>query len=95
MKRIGGGRRKTRHKYSKHHTQKGKISLQRYFQEFKTGDRVLLATESAVQKGMYYRRFHSNVGTVAGKQGRCYLINISDRGKAKTLIVHPVHLKRP
>jgi len=95
MKRIGGSRHKTRHKYGKHYTQKGKISLQKYFQEFKTGDRVIFATEPAVQKGMYFRRFHSKSGIVAGKQGKCYLIKLNDRGKAKTAIVHPVHLKRP
>lgn len=95
MKRIGGFRRRTRHKYQKSLKQKGKISVQRYFQEFNVGDKVLLALEPAVQKGMYFRRFHSNVGVVAGKQGRCYMVTISDLGKQKTVIVHPVHLRQP
>ncbi|MBI4150060.1 50S ribosomal protein L21e [Candidatus Woesearchaeota archaeon] len=95
MKRVGGFRRRTRHKYQKHLKQKGKISLQKYFQEFKVGDKVMLAAEPAVQKGMYFRRFHSNVGTVQGKRGRCYLIKIHDLNKEKIVIVHPVHLKLP
>ena len=95
MKRIGGYRRRTRHKFKKTKQEKGKISLQKYFQEFKIGDKVMLAAEPAVQKGMYFRRFHSRVGTVEGKVGRCYQIKINDINKEKTVIVHPVHLKRP
>ena len=95
MKRVGGFRRRTRHKYQKARREKGKISLQKYFQEFKVGDKVMLATEPAVQKGMYFRRFHSKVGTVQGKQGRCYKVEISDLGNKKIVVVHPVHLKQP
>lgn len=95
MKRVGGFRRRTRHKYQKSRRQKGKISLQKYFQEFKPGDKVLLAAEPAVQKGMYFRRFHSRVGVVEGKQGRCYKIKINDINSKKTVIVHPVHLRQP
>jgi len=95
MKRVGGFRRRTRHKFQKTRRQKGKVSMQKYFQEFKEGDKVMLAAEPAVQKGMYFRRFHSNVGIVAGRQGRCYAVRIKDLGSEKTVIVHPVHLKRP
>ena len=94
MKRVGGFRRRTRHMFQKKLRQKGKISLQKYFQEFKVGDKVLLAAEPAVQKGLYFHRFHSRVGTVEGKRGHCYQVRIKDLGKQKTLLVHPVHLKR-
>ena len=94
VKRIGGFRRKTRYKLKKSLRSKGKISLRKYFQAFKEGDKVLLASEPSVQKGMYFPRFHSKVGTVKSKRGRCYEISIKDRNKEKTLIVHPVHLRR-
>jgi ribosomal protein L21E len=95
MKRLGGFRRRTRDKLKKPFRQRGKISLQKYFQEFKVGDKVRLAAEPAVQKGMYFPRFHGKVGIVACKRGRCYEVSIDDLGQQKRIIVHPVHLKRP
>ncbi|MBW2992831.1 50S ribosomal protein L21e [Candidatus Woesearchaeota archaeon] len=92
--RIGGQRRKTRHKLQKKTRQKGKISITKYFQEFSKGDKVLLAAEPAVHTGMYNPRFHSKVGIIKSKRGNCYNIQIKDGGKEKTLIVHPVHLRR-
>jgi len=73
---------------------KGKISLTRFFQRFKEGDRVVLKTEPAYQKGGFHRRYHGKAGKVEGKQGRCYLVKIKDGGKHKTLIAHPIHLQR-
>jgi len=93
VQRIGGFRSKTRNKLSKNFREKGKISIKSYFQAFKTGDRVVLSAEPAVQKGMYFPRFHNKTGTITGKQGRCYEVAIVDFTKPKKLIVHPVHMK--
>ena len=93
-KRIGTNRSGTRHKLKKTKRTKGKISLTKYFQTFKIGDKVLLKAESAVQKGMYFPRFHGKTGVVESKKGNCYNVLIKDRNKEKTLIVHPVHLRK-
>ena len=93
-KRIGGARRKTRHKLKKRVQARGKISIRKYMQPFKTGERVALAAESAVQKGMYFPRFHGRTGVVTGMQGECYTIAFRDGGKEKTVIAHPVHLRK-
>ena len=53
-----------------------------------------MKAETAVQGGMYHRRFHGKSGIVKGTQGRCYKVEIKDGDKQKTMIVHPVHLKR-
>ena len=92
--RKGGVRRKTRYKLRKEKRQRGKISITRYFQSFKEGDRVLLDVEPAVQKGMYHPRFMGKSGIIRNKRGKCYEVTINDLGKEKKLIVHPVHLKR-
>ena len=92
--RIGGARRKSRHKMKKPVRRKGKISLTHYFQEFKEGDRVALKAEPAVQKGVYCLRFHGRQGIVKRQVGKCYEVAVKDHAKTKTLIVHPVHLKR-
>jgi len=93
-KRIGGFRRKTRHKLSKPLREKGKVSLKRYFQTFKPGDNVVLKSEPSIQKGMYYPRFHGKAGIIKCKKGACYEVAIKDNKKEKLLIIHPVHLRR-
>ncbi len=94
MKRVGGFRRKTRHKLKKSKRERGKISITRYLQEFQPGEKVCLKAEPAVQKAMYFPRFHGRTGVVKGKRGSCYEIEIKDGNKIKTIIAHPVHLKR-
>tara|TARA_Y100000034_G_scaffold126401_1_gene177569 strand:+ start:3335 stop:3625 length:291 start_codon:yes stop_codon:yes gene_type:complete len=92
--RTGGFRRKTRSKLKKNVRRKGKISLSKYFQRFKEDDRVRLIAEPAVQRGMYFPRFHNKAGVIMGKKGKCYQVMIKDGRKEKVLIVHPVHLKK-
>jgi large subunit ribosomal protein L21e len=92
--RMGGFRRKTRNKLSKRPRERGKISIRRTLQEFKQGDRVALNAEPAQQSGMYHPRFHGKNGLVTERRGECYCVVIRDGGKEKTLIVHPVHLRR-
>lgn len=93
-KRTGGYRRKTRGIFRKNIKSRGKISIRKYFQEFKPGDKVILKAEPAVQTGMYFRRFHGKVGEVSGMKGECYIVKIKDLNKKKELIIHPIHLKR-
>ena len=92
--RIGGSRRKTRYKLKKTNRQKGKISLSKYFQSFKEGEKVLLHAEPAIQAGMYHPRYHGKVGIVVGKQGRCYKVDLKDHNKKKQMLVHPVHMRK-
>ena len=91
--KIGGLRRKSRYKLKKERRRKGKISVSRFMQTFKSGQRVHLSVESSVHKGVYHPRFIGKTGTVRGLRGKCYEVMINDKGKEKLLIVHPVHLK--
>jgi large subunit ribosomal protein L21e len=79
---------------TKPHSLKGKISLRRYFQKLASGDKVLLAAEPAIQKGLYHQRFHGRIGTVMSIKGTNYLVKLNDLGKDKTLVLHPVHLRK-
>ena len=94
VQRVGGFRRKTRNKLSKGFRRKGKISFTNYFQELKEGERVILLAEPSIQKGMYFPRFHGKTGTILRKKGLCYEVNVRDGSKQKTLIIHPVHLRK-
>lgn len=93
-KRKGGYRRKRRSLFMKAVGTKGKISLTKYFQKFNEGDKVTLSVEPAVQTGMYHPRFYGRYGVIKGNTGECYKVAITDGDKKKTVIVHPVHLKR-
>ena len=93
-KRIGGFRRKTRHKLKRNIREKGKVSIRRFTQSFNLGEKVYLNTNPSIHKGVYFPRFHGLSGTIVKKQGVCYQVNIKDGNKLKTLIIHPIHLKK-
>tara|TARA_Y100000310_G_scaffold21263_1_gene20555 strand:- start:1779 stop:2072 length:294 start_codon:yes stop_codon:yes gene_type:complete len=93
-KNIGTFRTKTRYKLKKEPGMHGKLSISRYFQHFKEGEKVHLIIESSVHKGMYFPRFMGRTGIIKGKKGKCYQVEITDGGKKKILISHPIHLKR-
>ena len=92
MKRIGGSRRKSRHKMRKSVSEKGKLHIKRYLQTYENGDRVLLKAYPSKQGGLFCLRFHGKIGEVTGKQGECYLVKIKDGNKEKQCLTHPVHL---
>jgi large subunit ribosomal protein L21e len=94
VQRVGGFRRKTRSKLRKNIRKKGKISISKYFQEFKEGDKVVLKPEPAIQGGMPFPRFQGKSGTIKGKQGACYKVIIKDGSLKKTVVAHPIHLNR-
>jgi len=94
MQRTGGFRRKTRSKLRKNVRDKGKISIRKYLQKFDEGERVNLVAESGIQRGMYHPKFHGKSGVVERKQGSNYFIKIKDGNKYKSLLVHPIHLKK-
>ncbi len=94
MKRIGGNRRKSRYKMKKSVSEKGKIHIKRYLQKYETGDKVLLKAYPSYQKGLFCLRFYGKIGEITGDQGDCYKVKIKDGNKAKSCIVHPVHLLR-
>ncbi len=95
VKRIGTTQRKSRHKLQLSYREKGKVSLSKYFQVFETGEKVGLKIHPGVHEGRFFSRFHGLSGKITGvKKGSCYEVSIVDGNKAKTLYVHPIHLKK-
>lgn len=93
MNRIGGLRRKSRHKYKKDIRKKGKISISRFMQQFKEGQKVHLQVEPSFHRGLYHTRFLGKTGTIKSARGKCYEVIVNDKGKEKVLLIHPVHMK--
>ena len=92
--RKGGNRRKSRAKFRRNIRDRGKVSIRKYLQSFKAGDKVYLKANPSVHKALYFPRFHGNKGTIKYKRGECYIVEIKDKNKIKNLIVHPVHLTK-
>ncbi|MBN1385447.1 50S ribosomal protein L21e [Candidatus Woesearchaeota archaeon] len=94
VKRIGGSRRKTRHKLMKPSSRKGKMSIRNYYQSFKEDELVVFKAEPSVHKGIYSLKLHGKSGKIVGMRGDCYIVSYRQGSKLKKTIVHPVHLKR-
>jgi large subunit ribosomal protein L21e len=94
VKRIGKGRKGTRHIYHRPKDQRGTVPIRKFLQKFKIGEKVLLKVEPFYQKGVYFPRFHGRVGIVKKMRGRCYEVSYMDRKKEKIFVVNPVHLKK-
>ncbi len=90
--RSKGYRRGTRKKLRRKASERGKIFIKRYLQEFKEGDKVIIKPDPSFQKGLPFRRFIGKVGEVVKKEGRAYKIKVNDGKKIKYLITYPVHL---
>jgi len=72
---------------------RGKISLSRYFQNFKKGDSVAVIKEKSVSSS-FPDRLQGRTGVVAEKRGRSYVIKIKEYDKEKKFIIEPIHLKK-
>jgi len=87
-----GPRSGTRYKFQK--KIRGMPKVNNMMKTFNIGDKVVVKPDSGVHIGLPYHRFQGNIGSIIGKRGRSYLVSIKDGKKLKTLISHPVHLKK-
>ncbi len=72
---------------------RGLIPVTRYLQEFSVGEKVHIKIEPSVHRGMPHPRFHGLTGTVVGRRGRAYVVEVRDGDAVKQIIAHPVHLE--
>ena len=72
---------------------RGKLSLSRYFQEFKEGERVAVVREHS-EMPKFPKRIQGLVGKIEGKRGKAYLVKVKQGNAEKTHIIKPVHLKK-
>lgn len=85
--------RRTRNTLRVRPRDRGKISIRRYFQEFKIGEKAAIVIDPRY-KNIPYPKFNGKIGKITKKQGRAYYININDNGRKKDVLVCPEHLKR-
>ena len=88
-KGTSGPRRRTRDKLKK----KGKITVNQFLEEFKTGEKVIIKIESSSHRGMPHPRFKGKYGMVRGKRGRAYIVEIMDGRMKKNIITTAEQLR--
>ncbi|PSP81479.1 50S ribosomal protein L21e [Halobacteriales archaeon QS_1_68_20] len=93
MPNSRGPRKGTREKLSNDPRDRGTSPPQRAVQEFDVGQKVHLRIDPSVSEGRFHPRFNGQTGEIAGEQGRAYKVKVDDRGKEKTLIARPAHLR--
>ncbi|MES3518451.1 MAG: 50S ribosomal protein L21e [Natronomonas sp.] len=94
MPSSNGPREGTRDKLKNKPRDRGTSPPQRSVETYEEGESVHLNIDPSVPKGQFNARFNGHTGTVVGKQGRAYKVEITDGGKTKTLIAAPAHLRR-
>ena len=87
-----GSRNKTRKKLTKHIRDKETITS--HLKTFEEGEKVNIKIDSSIHKGIPHPKFHGKSGTVRGKRGKSYLVEVKDLNKKKELHVYPSHLPK-
>jgi large subunit ribosomal protein L21e len=89
-----GYRNKTRKRHRRNARDKGLGSIEKYLIDFEINNKVDIITNSSQHKrGMPHRRYHGLTGTVIGKRGRCFEVQVKLGNSTKTLIVGREHLR--
>ncbi len=84
----------TREKLSNDPRERGTSPPQRAVQEYEEGEKVHLKIDPSTHEGRFHPRFNGHTGTVVGKQGRAFKVQINDGGKDKVLLSRAAHLRR-
>ncbi len=73
--------------------EQGKLSLAKYFEELKKGDRVALVRNLSY-KSNFSNRMQGRTGVVVEKRGRAYVVRVKDGKKEKTFIVSKINITK-
>ncbi len=84
-----GPHRKTRNRFRKN----TRMTVNAFLREFQIGGKAAIDIESGSSSGQPFRRFQGLTGTVVGRRGRAYIIEILDGKMKKKIIAKPEHLK--
>ena len=94
VKASKGIRSRTRNKMSKSPRKRGQNAITACFQKYEVGDKADIVIDSAMHKGQPYKRFHGQTGEIIGRRGAAYILSVQEKGKLKTTIARPEHLRK-
>jgi len=93
VKRTHGYRFKCRKLLSKSPRERGRPGLRRWLYTYEIGEKVVIDIDPTYITTAPHRRYQGKVGTIIGKRGRAYLIEIYLGSKRKIIITTPDHIK--
>lgn len=94
VKASRGYRHRTRKLLKKNVRERGSVPpLSTVLREYREGDRVYIIPNPAIQDALPHRRYVGKVGSIVGKRGRAYIVEVFIGDKKKTLITYPEHLR--
>ncbi len=79
-------------KHSRRLRSTGRMTVRRQLLAFNAGQKVRITVTPVYKRGKVHLRFNGRSGTVLGKQGDAYIVELMDGGKRKTLVIRNVHL---
>lgn len=90
--RTHGLRYKSRKLLSKKPREKGRPGISRWLYEYNVGDKVVIDIDPTFITTAPHRRYQGKVGTIIGRRGKAYEIEIYVGGKRKVIITTPDHI---
>lgn len=88
-----GLRCRSRKKLSKHPRERGMKGLSSLLQDYEVGQRVAIKIDPTRIETAPHRRFHGLTGTIVGRRGSAYVVEVFLGDKRKTLITEAEHLR--
>ena len=73
---------------------KRKLTVADHLRQFEVGQKVIIEPKPYYKSALPHMRYRGRSGIIKEKRGSCYLVEVKDGGKVKTLICHPVHIKK-
>ena len=69
-----------------------KLTVNKLVREFETGQKVVITMDPSVHSTLPHRRYQGKVGTVTGKQGAVFTVDVNLGNLAKKLLLSAAHL---
>ncbi|RLF12161.1 MAG: 50S ribosomal protein L21e [Thermoprotei archaeon] len=88
-----GLRCRSRKKLSKHPREKGMRGLSRLLQDYEVGQKVSIHIDPTRIETAPHGRFQGLTGTIIGRRGSAYIVEVYLGDKRKTVITEADHLK--
>lgn len=93
MPKSKGLRSRSRNILSKHPRERGMVGLGSLLSEYEVGQRVSIHINPSRVETAPHKRFHGLMGTIVGRRGSAYVIEVYLGGKRKTVITKADHIK--
>jgi len=93
-KRSKGIRNRTRNIMRKNPRNRGMAPITHSLIKYEVGEKASVVIDPSVHGGQPHMRFQGLTGTITGKQGKAYILQVNVGKGTKDVIIRPEHLKK-